>query len=186
MLWDRMIRAAKLDVSLYNEVERDLNATPQALLVVVIVSLLSGIGALILATLSPVYSVGTGVVLLIGGIISALITWAVWSLVTYWVGTSFFKGTATYGELLRCLGFAYTPSALSFFIFIAFLGPLLAFVGAIWTLVAMIIAIRESLDFSTTNAIITAVIGFVIILILQVILSAIGIGGPGGFGGPGV
>ncbi len=181
MLWDRMIRAAKLDVGLYNEVERDANATTQALIVVVIVALLSGIGALIASTMNSFYY-GGGIGLLIRGIIGALITWAVWSLVTYLVGTRLFKGTATYGELLRCLGFAYTPSALSFLIFIPFLGGLLAFAGAIWTLIAMIIAIRESLDFGTTNAIITAVIGFVIILVVQVILTAIGLGAMGVLG----
>ena len=44
MLLDRMIRAARLDPSLYDEVERDVNATTQALYVVIIVSLASGIG----------------------------------------------------------------------------------------------------------------------------------------------
>ena len=43
-LGNRMIRAAKLDVSLYEEVEADTGATGQAMLVVVLSSLAAGIG----------------------------------------------------------------------------------------------------------------------------------------------
>ena len=43
-LTDRMIRAARLDVALYNEVEADLSATSQALTVVIISSVAAGIG----------------------------------------------------------------------------------------------------------------------------------------------
>lgn len=183
MLWDRMIRAARLEAGLYKEVEQDTSATSQALLVVLIVAVLSGIGGLILAATIPFLGLGGGIRGLITGIITSLIAWAVWSFVTYWIGTTLFKGTATYGELLRCLGFAYTPSALGFFVFIPALGPLIAFIGSIWALVAMIIAIREALNFTTGNAVITAVIGFVVMLIVTAILGALGLaGGPMGVG----
>lgn len=182
MIWERMIRAAKLDSSLYNEVEQDVSATSQALIVVVLVAVLSGIGGLILALTIPFLGLGGGVRGLITGIISALIAWAVWSLVTYWVGTSFFGGKATYGELLRCLGFAYTPSALGFFVFIPGLGPLIAFIGSVWALVAMVIGIREALDVTTGKAVITAIIGFVIMLIVTALLGAVGLVGPMGLG----
>ncbi|MDP2936620.1 MAG: hypothetical protein Q8O86_09040, partial [Dehalococcoidia bacterium] len=78
----------------------------------------------------------------------------------------------------RCLGFAYTPSALGFFIFIPGLGPLIAFVGSVWALVAMVIGIREALDVTTGKAVITAIIGFVVMLIATALLGAIGLGGP--------
>ena len=43
---NRIIRACKLDVSLYEEVEADKNATFQAALVVVLSSLAAGVGAI--------------------------------------------------------------------------------------------------------------------------------------------
>ena len=43
-LSDRMIRAAKLDVALYEEVEADTTANGQAFLAVIIASLAAGIG----------------------------------------------------------------------------------------------------------------------------------------------
>lgn len=176
MLWERMLRAARLESSLYDEVERDVSATSQALLVVVIVSVLAGIGG----------GIRTGVIGLIGGIVAALIAWAVWSLVTYWVGTTFFGGKATYGELLRCVGFAYTPNALGLLAFIPVLGGLIALVGSVWSLVAMVIGIREALDVSTGQAVITAVVGWVIMLIVVGILAAIGLAGAVGLGSMGV
>ncbi|MDP2662924.1 MAG: Yip1 family protein [Dehalococcoidia bacterium] len=171
MLWERMIRAAKLDATLYDEVEKDPNATSQALLVVLIVSVLAGIGGL-----------RGGVMGFVGGLIFAIIGWAVWSLVMFWVGKTFFKGTATYGELLRCVGFAFTPRALGLLAFVPVVGGLIALIASIWALVAMIIAVREALDITTVNAVITAIIGaviyFVVIAVLGTIfgLGAVGVG----------
>ena len=44
MLFERMMRAARLDVNLYEEVEADLTATSQAATVVGIVAVCAGIG----------------------------------------------------------------------------------------------------------------------------------------------
>src|SRR5689334_2571074 len=95
-LTDRMLRASRLDVALYNEVEADLTANSQALTVVVITAVASGIGAAIGAAITqrPAAIVGG----LIGAIVLELIGWAVWSYVMFFVGTRMFKGTASYGE----------------------------------------------------------------------------------------
>src|SRR6185437_9739534 len=129
-LTDRMIRAARLDVGLYNEVEADIGATNQALTVVVITALASGIGAAIALAIAG--RPGAAVFALIGGILSQLIGWAVWSYVMYFVGTRMFHGTASYGELLRTLGFAYSPGVLLILRFIPVLGGLIALVVFIW------------------------------------------------------
>src|ERR1700704_1767080 len=94
----RMIRAARLEVPLYEEVEADITATNQALLVVALAALASGIGSAIGSVIANRPGAVAGA--LIGGIIMAIIGWAVWSYVVYFVGTRFFGGTATYGELL--------------------------------------------------------------------------------------
>ena len=96
---DRMLRAARLDISLYNEVEADLNATSQALTVVVLAAVASGIGAAL--TLGTAGRPNGAIAALVGGVIAELVGWAVWSYVMYFVGTRLFHGTATYGELLR-------------------------------------------------------------------------------------
>jgi hypothetical protein len=168
---DRMVRAARLEVPVYEEVEADVSATNQALTVVVIVAVATGIGAAIGAP------AGELVARVLSNILSALIGWAVWSYVVYFVGTRFMGGTATYGELLRTLGFAETPALLSLFRFIPVLGPILALIGGIWVLVASFIATRQALDLDNVKTLISIVLGvvalFVVVLVIAVVVGVI-------------
>jgi hypothetical protein len=166
-LVDRMVRAARLETSLYNEVESDTNATQQALLVVLIVAVATGIGSAIGgASAGAGYAIGG----LIGGIIRSLCVWAIVSFVMYFVGTRLFKGTATYGEMLRTLGFASTPGILAAFSFIPFVGGLIALVAAVWAAVASFIAVREALDFDNGNTLATIIVGWLIGIAIMTIL----------------
>jgi len=166
-----MIRAAKLQVPLYEEVEADLTATNQALTVVVMGALASGIGTALTAAMA---GRGGGVVgALIGGVLAALIGWAVWSWVLYFVGTRFFGGTATYGELLRTLGFSEAPSVLLILSFIPIVGGLLSFAVGIWILIAGFIATRQALDIDNTKTVFTIIVGVVAVVIVIAIVAAI-------------
>ena len=163
-----MVRAAKLEPGVYEELERDTGATWEALLVVVIVSVAAGIGGLLAGEISG--SAGVAITDFAVGVVLAAMAWAEWSLITYFIGTTLFKGTADYGELLRTIGFAYTPNILQIFAFIPILGGLLVLIGAIWALIAGVVAVRQALDFSTTKAILTVIIGWIIMLIITFIL----------------
>ena len=173
-LVDRMIRAAKLDVKLYEEVEADKTATRQALLVVLIYSICAGIGS----GIAVVWDEGVGrfFLSLFVGLIIALVFWLLWSLITYLVGTTVFKGPktkATYSELLRTIGFAAAPGVLMIFVFIPFVGGVVSFLVWIWMLVAMVIAVRQALDFTTGRAIGTVVVGGIIYLVVALIIGLV-------------
>jgi len=170
-LTDRMIRAARLDVALYNEVEADTTATNQALMVVVLVAVASGIGLMLSSIIAGRPGVAFGG--LIGAVVLELLGWAVWSYVMFFVGTRLFHGTATYGELLRTLGFAYSPGVLLILRFIPILGGIIGLIVAIWRIVAGFIAIREALDLDTGNTIATVIVGFIGYLIVAFIVGAI-------------
>jgi len=164
-----MVRAARLEVDLYEEVERDTAATSQALLVVVIVAVATGIGA----ALAPGARQGL-IAALLGGVIASVIGWLAWSIVTYWIGTAVFHGTATSGELLRTIGFAQAPGVLRIFSFVPVLGGLINLVTFVWMAVAGVIAVRQALDFDTGKAIGTVLLGLlayvVIFLVIFVLL----------------
>ncbi len=168
MLIDRMIRAARLDVNLYEEVEADTTLTSQAATVVVIVAICAGVSHAISVMMGREGNVATAIGALIGGVIAALIGWVVWSYLTYWIGTSMFAGTATPGEMLRTIGFAHTPGVLQIAGFIPCLGGLALLVAGIWSLIAGVIAIRQALDFDTGKAIITALIGWTVMMIITI------------------
>jgi hypothetical protein len=161
----RMKGAALLDVQTYEDVEADTAATGQAAAVVLLVAAAQALGA-------SAYG-GRGI---LGGAVVAVVGWLVWSAVTYLIGDKLLGGTATWGELLRTIGFAQTPGLLAVLGFLPVLGALALFTAAIWMLVAGIIAIRQALDFGTGKAILTAVLGWLAIAIPKVIL---GIGGGG-------
>ncbi len=175
-LIDRMVRASKLDINLYEEVEADKSSMGQAITVVVISSVASGIGTIGIL----------GIQGLIVGTISALIGWLVWAYLTYLIGTKLLpepQTKADVGELLRTIGFSSAPGVLRIFGFIPLIGVIISFVASIWMLVAMIIAVRQALDYkSTWRAIGVCVIGFVIYLvIIALIFSVLGL--PAAFSG---
>ena len=147
---DRMIGAARLDVNTYEEVESDYNATGQAALVVTMVAIASAIGGL--------DEGGRGI---ISGVLVAIVGWLLWSGIAYLIGDKVFGGTATWGELLRTIGFAQSPGILLVLGIIPVLGGVVGLVVGIWMLIAGIIAIRQALDFSTGRAILTAVLGWI-------------------------
>lgn len=166
-----MMRAARLEVPLYEEVEADTSATNQALTVVVIVAVASGIAAAIGASISGNSAALVG--RLVGGVLTALIGWALWSYVIYFVGTRIFSGTATYGELLRTLGFAESPSVLLIFSFVPVLGGILSLVVGIWTLVSSFIATRQALDLDNTKTVLAIVVGVIALIFVFFIVGLI-------------
>lgn len=149
----RMIRAARLEQSLYEEVEHDRDATRQAALVVAGTSIAAGIGG--------GFALGVGGLIFIT--IASLVGWALYAWLTYFIGTRLLAGPGTqadWGEMARALGFANSPRALLIFGVVPALAGLLAFIVGIWVLIATVIAIREALDFSTGRAIGTAIAGW--------------------------
>lgn len=176
-MWNRMVRAARLESDLYEEVEADAGATGQAFAVVILVSVASGIGLGIGGAISD-----GGVFFVWGlllGIVASIVGWLVWAAITYWIGSTIFRvpeTEATYGQLLRTLAFAQSPGAIKVLSFIPILGGLIVLVAAVWTLVAGVIAVRQALDFSTGRAIGTVVVGWVAYAVILMLVGAIGIG----------
>jgi len=166
---DRIIRAAKIDVNLYEEVEADKGALGQAMGVVVLSSIAAGIGSIERAWLS-------GIVI---GTITALISWFVWAYLTYLIGTRFLpepQTKADYGELLRTIGFASAPGLIRVLGIIPGLRWIVFLAASIWMLVATVVAVRQALDYqSTFRAVGVCIIGWVIqALIFALLFSLVG------------
>ena len=138
---NRIIRASKLDISLYEEVEADKTATFQAALVVILSSLAAGVGALSLGAsnflMAPILS---------------LISWYVWAYLIYIIGAKLFpeKNTkADHGELLRTIGFSSAPGLIRVFGFTPELMTV-TFIGAsFWMLACMVVGVRQALDYKS-------------------------------------
>lgn len=154
-----VISALLLDTSFYAEVAEDKSLLGQATVVVVAANLLGGVGA----ALATGESVLWGAVI---GVATGLVGWLVWSGVAYFIGVRIFGGESDYPEMLRVIGFAYAPIAIGVI-------PWLGFVGAAWALFAAVIAIRESMDFSTKRAIATMALGWAAWLGVAILLNVL-------------
>ena len=153
---DRMIRASKLDVHLYEEVEADKGAMGQAMGVVVLSSLAGGAWFIQMS----------GPMGLLIGTVGSLVGWYLWALLTYLIGTKLLpepQTQADHGELLRTIGFASAPGIIRILGIIPALGSLVNIVAGVWMLVAMVIAVRQALDYqSTYRAIGVCAIGWIV------------------------
>ena len=153
---ERLIGVAKLDIKIYEEVEADKGATNQAMVVVILSSLAAGLGG--------IGEAGIGSFLI--GTIAALVGWFVWAYITYVVGTKILSEPQTkadLGELLRTIGFSSTPGLIRVLGIIPGLSLLVYSVAVIWMLVAMVVAVRQALDFkSTWRAVGVCIIGWII------------------------
>ena len=152
----RLIGAAALDPAIYEEVEADAKATGQALSVVIASSFAAGLGARSWG--------GTtfGNVAFFG--LVSLLAWAAWAVLTFQIGTRILPEAQTradVGQLLRTIGFASAPGILRVFgLLPAVTLPVFA-LTSVWMLAAMVVAVRQALDFrSTTRAIAVCLLGW--------------------------
>ena len=159
----RLLGAARLDVDVYEEVEADTTATSQAALVVCLVATAAAIGG-----------ASAEWIVVAGRVVAALLGWLIWSGITYLIGDKLLGGTATWGELLRTVGFALAPGILFMLAAFAPIAGAVRLVVNLWILVAAIIAIRQALDFGTGKAILTALLGFLAWVALALALATLG------------
>jgi len=171
MMLGRALRAARLDVTLYNEVEADASLSREALYVVIIVSVLSGIGSFLSLLFSG--SIIGALLSLIVGIAFGILAYYLFCYVAHWVGTSMFKGQGDVGEVLRTVGYASGVRAIGLLAFIPCIGWLIGLAGLVWWIAASVVALREALDIDTGNAIVTAVIGGVIVVAIYAAIAAV-------------
>jgi len=181
MLMDRIVAAFTFRKEVYAEVEKDVEFTSTAWLLVAVVSFLNQIGQL------PRFD-GFG-----GWLISAIITvvfsvagFALGAFVISWVGKKFFQADVDFQEMVRVLGLAYVWNIvgligiLGYIPFLACILAPLVFVAAIAGLVSWLFAAKEALDLDWGPTIITLIIGWVISFavtaIAGLIVGALGFG----------
>jgi hypothetical protein len=153
----RLGGALRLDVATYEEVENDTGATGQALLVVLLVAVASGIGASERAE---------GAAGFVAGLLAAIVGWILWAALTWLIGARFLPEAGTQADvrqLLRTLGFAQAPGLFRVVGAVPVLGVIVTAVTGVWMLAAFVVAVRQALDYrSTGRAVLVCVIGFAV------------------------
>lgn len=158
---ERMRGAALLDVDTYEEVEHDRSATGQAATVVFLVAMARAVG-------------GADEGLLAAGVagVAALGGWALWAGLTYLVGTRVFHGAATWGELLRTLGFAHAPGIL-FLLGVLPLMGLVLWIVPLWMLATGFVGVRQALDIGNGPTVLTILLGWLVYVVVAIALGIV-------------
>jgi hypothetical protein len=155
---ERMIRAVRLDADLYETVEHDPSYTREAAIIVAIVAVLNGIGG---AFIADNWFLG-----FIAFVIVRLLGWLLWAAITDFVGRSLFAATSDIGEMLRVIGYAHSVLVLT-------LIPIVGWLALIWSLVCLVVALRQGLDITTGKAIVVGIIGWLVVTLASGIVLAI-------------
>jgi len=138
----RMIRAARLDLRLYAEVEADATATGQAASIVLLAAFAGGINF-------P----NAPFLILFGGLLAALVGWLLFAYVIYLIGAKLLpepNTKADFGALLRAMGFANAPGVVKLLGIVPELRVLVFFVAMVWVLVATVTAVRHALSYTSS------------------------------------
>jgi len=181
MLIERIIGAFTFRKEVYAEVEKDTSFTTTAWILVVVVALVSQLGANASGNL-----VGWLLGAVVGTII-AVIAFAVGALVINWVGRSVFNAEVTFDELVRTLGLAYVWQVVGIIGVVAAFSATLAcvlapvmFVAWILMMIAWLLATKEALDLEWVQTIVTVVIGWIAFIAISVaagmVLGVLGLG----------
>jgi hypothetical protein len=164
---ERVVGAMQLNPRSFEEVEHDPTAMGQAVGVIALAAVSSGI--------ANIWYGGLGAI--VWGVIATLIGYVVWAAIVWLVGTKVMPDPATkadFAETFRVIGFAASPGLLSIITIIPLLGWLLMFLIWLWTIAAMVIAVREVLDYSNTGkAVVVVIIGFIVNLCVTFFLAAL-------------
>jgi hypothetical protein len=162
-LLNGMIRAARMDSSLYEEMETDEDAAGHAVMIALLAGVATGIGTGMAGLIG-----GAGLLWLLWGLLSgffaSVVGWFAWVMLTYLSGTTFLRGPekTSMAELTRTLGFANSPGVLRVLLFIPMIGWIVIILTGIWTLASGVIAVRQTLDYTSGKAAATCILGWLV------------------------
>ena len=124
LLADRLIRLVRLDTSVFDEVRQDPAATIPAVVVAAASTFLAGIGGWLWWWVQDYGDSGDIFIksTIIGSLLS-IVLWVLWLLVSWVILTQVFREEADWQQMLRTMGMATLPLALSAIMFV----PLISF-----------------------------------------------------------
>lgn len=150
-----------LHAETYEEVEADTSANAQAFAVVVLSAMAAGIGGL----------ANSGWEGILVHTLVSILGWYLWAYLTYFMGTRVLPGpdtVADHGELLRTIGFSSAPGMLRVFMLIPPLALPILILSTLWMFVAMVVAVRQALDYrGTGRALAVCALGFPVYALLM-------------------
>lgn len=159
-MFTRAGRAAIFDRRVFNEAFFDDDAAADGAIVVASVGALTYLGRLAWLGRLDVLSVGG----ILESLIAAVVSWLILALATWFVASRLFQGGGRPQTMMALHGLAALPLILEVF------GGLIAGVGLVWYLAALVVATREATDLNLRDAGVSVLIGFAVAAIFRALL----------------
>ena len=176
---ERIMGIVTLKPTTYRAVADDESLTQEAMMIVIVVAVLNGLVGGVVAQMVAGGSIVSGLLRAVVTIIFGLITWYVAAFLLATIATAFGGKTNT-NEMLRVTGYVYVFNLVGLLVVLSFISPAMVcitgpigFIALILSLIGYVIGIREAAEFSTGNAIITALIVAVVSFIINFIAGLI-------------
>ena len=170
---NRLVRLAKLDTTVFDEVRDDANGLVPAVIIAAVSSLLAGLGAFMfwkaVAAGTPDSAFVNQVIL---GSIFMAVMYGVAALVVYVVMAQLFKVQVDLQALARTMGYAAFPLAFCLLMFIPILWPVFAIVPLALVLVTMIYAVQSATGAESSQVVIASLIGFAVFVLVLGLISS--------------
>jgi hypothetical protein len=170
---DRILGVFTLKAPVYKQIAEDTSATTTAAIIVVVMAIIGGIlGALAISfagsSLPPeqLAQMGSPVKIAISTIINTIVGWLIGSAVFGFIANAFGGKTNT-GEMLRVFGYTQVFQILNI---IPCLGSIAALILSV---IGAIIGIREAAEFSTGKAVLTGIVGLIVLFIVSMVVGLI-------------
>ncbi|MEO8458545.1 MAG: hypothetical protein ABI559_12130 [Chloroflexota bacterium] len=185
-----IVRLAKLDFSVFDDVRNEQTATASAILIVLGAGIIGGLGswgwALQYSKYDGLDPAPVFLKTVIAGSVIQLVIWFAWVYIAYLVAARGFGATVGFQQLVRTMGVAFAPVALSIGVAIAPLAVPFGVFSLAITFLFTNIAIEQASDLNTRESMLANLAGFAIFLIFMG--AAANIAKAGAFGGlaPGI
>ncbi len=164
---NRIMRLARLDTTVFDEVKDDINETVPAIIVAAVSWLLAGIGAWLywtIATDLEPENVFLNTVVL-GTIFGAVLYFAAIA-IAYVIIVQMYKVQADIQSMIRTGGYAAIPMAASVLMLLPVLWPVFAIVPIALLFVMMIYAVQASTNAESSQVVVASLIGFAVMVLV--------------------
>ncbi|MEZ4864310.1 MAG: hypothetical protein R3C14_23560 [Caldilineaceae bacterium] len=161
-LWQAIQQAIRLEPTIYADIQRLPGGLVIAMMVVILAGLSESLGQSIILFINRVSPIRFTLSLLITAA-SHLIGYGLWSVTIWLLGVHVFARTESLTAAASAVGLAYAPQILAFFELTPFLGNPFSIILSLWSMVAIVVAIRIGLDLETGQAIVASGLGWTFI-----------------------
>ncbi|NJR49519.1 MAG: hypothetical protein HC780_08045 [Leptolyngbyaceae cyanobacterium CSU_1_3] len=157
-----LVKALSLNSDFYEDAHNTSRNRRLALTIVLLAAFSHMLGTTVILLINRATLPMLSIALFLNGL-SVVVGYYFWTFTIFKIGQWLKPIDPTYGDLLSPIGFAYAPQVLNFLTLIPLFGRPIEFILAVWSLLAVIVAIRQGLDIRTRSAAFISVVGFPLI-----------------------